>query len=75
MASLIDCLQVFPDADWVVDKVVGTEASHVVVDWVWSPVELKGDEEDVEKVEAEEYAADGEDLCPHERVNFSNIIY
>lgn len=72
---LLHTLQILSDTDGVVSNIVGTEASHVVFGWLWSPVELERNEEDVQEVQAEKNTADWKDLGPHQWVNFWNIIY
>jgi hypothetical protein len=66
----IESLQVVPDTDGVIEVIVGTEASHMVLGRGGVSVELVGNEEDVKEVESEEDAGDGEDLGPHQTVNF-----
>ncbi len=55
----IDSLKVVPDTNGVIEMIVGTEASHMVLGRGGVSVELVGNEEDVEEVESEEDAGDG----------------
>jgi hypothetical protein len=72
--GVVKSLQVVPDTNRVIDMIIGTEASHVILTRRGLSIEVVSDEEDVEEVESEKNAGDGEDLGPHQRVNFSNII-
>jgi len=55
----IDSLKVVPDTNGVIEMIVGTEASHMVLGRGGVSVELVGNEEDVEEVKSEEDAGDG----------------